>query len=334
MSDTSLAPPRLSPLLPGLALTGALAGLAFGLRLIPGMGVLSPLILAILLGVALRNVLGLPDWAAPGMRFALQRLLRWGVVALGLQLTLGQVVEVGAGGLLTLVLALGATFGFTLWLGRLLGVAPGLTRLIATGTSVCGATAVIAANAVVGAEDEDAAYAIATVTIFGTLAMLAFPLIGAGMEPRAFGLWTGAAIHEVAQVVAAGTQAGPQALAFATIAKLTRVALLAPVVLILARSLRRPGQARGARPPFPGFVLGFLAMVALASTGWLPPSVTGDLARPLAQGLLALGMAAMGLQTDLARLATRGLAPLALGGLASVFLAAVALALVFLTAGF
>ncbi len=331
----TLARPTLTAapgLMPGILLCAGLAGTAFALRQMPGVGVLSPLILAILLGVLLRNTLGVPAAALPGMQFSLRRLLRLGIVVLGLQLTLGQMAEVGIAGLATVTAGLAATFVFTLWAGRLLGVEPGLTRLIATGTSVCGASAVLAAHAVEGGRDEDVAYAIACVTLFGTAAMILFPVLGHGLSPRAYGIWTGASIHEVAQVVAAGAQGGPEATAFATIAKLTRVALLAPLILILVRQRRAAGQGAAGRAPFPGFVLGFLAMVALASSGWVPETVTGA-AAPLAQGLLAMGLAAMGLQTDIGRLRLRGLRPLALGAVSSVFIATFTLALVFALGG-
>lgn len=308
--------------LPGLTLCALIVGAAFALRQVPGLVMFSPLILAVLLGVVVRNALGLPAAALPGMQFALRRLLRLGIVSLGLQLTLGQVAEVGAGGLSVVVTGLVATFGFTLLAGRLLGVAPGLTRLIATGTSVCGASAVLAAHAVGRESDEDVAYAIACVTLFGTLAMLAFPLLGQGLDSRAYGLWTGASIHEVAQVVAAGAQHGTEAAGFATIAKLTRVALLAPLILLMARSRGSDQHA-----PFPLFVLGFLAMVLLASSGLVPPEVT-KAATPLTQVLLAMGLAAMGLQTDARKLAAKGLRPLALAALASLFIAGLTLVLV------
>jgi uncharacterized integral membrane protein (TIGR00698 family) len=319
------AAPRMS-LVPGVGLVAAIVAAAFGLRQIPGVAMFSPLILAILLGVLVRNTYGLPAGAVPGLAFSLRRLLRAGIVTLGLQLTLGQVVSMGGGGLATILIALVATYAFTLAAGRWLGVEAGLTRLIATGTSICGASAVLAANAVGRESDEDVAYAIASVTIFGTLAMVLYPMLGRGLSPHDYGLWAGASIHEVAQVVAAGAQAGPEATAFATIAKLTRVALLAPLILIMARHAGSTGRA-----PFPWFVIGFLAMVGLASTGLVPAAVT-DAAGPLTQALLAMGLAAMGLQTDVAKLRRKGIRPLALGALSSVFIAGLSFALVFAAA--
>lgn len=330
--------PSFARIAPGLALALLVAGLGFALRQLPGFSAFSPLILAIVLGIALRNVVGPMPALKPGIAFAMRRLLRAGIVLLGLQLTLGQLAQVGVGGIAVIVATLAATFLFTLALGRALGVPGPLTQLVAAGSSICGASAVIAADAVVQAEDEDVAYAVACVTVFGTLSMLAFPALGAamGLVPEAYGLWTGAAIHEVAQVVAAGYQHGELAGETATIAKLTRVAMLAPVVLIMAafaaRRLREkagPG-APGVRPPVPWFVLGFVAMMLVASTGAVPLALSADVAL-LSQLLLAVALAAMGLDTDFIRLRARGLAPLALGAGAWIFISVVALALVLLT---
>lgn len=334
MTDTALpaAPHPLFRPLPGLVLTGVIAAAAFQIHRLPGMGALSPLILSILIGMGLHNLAGTPAAAHAGVKFALRRLLRAGIVLLGLQLTLGQVAEVGLPGVAVIATGLAATFLFTQALGRLMGVEAGLAQLIAAGTSICGASAVIATNEVTRAPDEDVAYAVACVTIFGSLAMVLYPALGAllPLGARGFGLWTGASVHEVAQVVAAGYQRGQDAGDFATIAKLTRVAMLAPVVLILAQAAKGRGTAQGARPPMPWFVFGFLAMVGLASAGLLPAPVTGN-ASVLTQVLLAMALAAMGLETDFAKLRAKGLRPLALGALAWGFIGALTLALVFLT---
>ncbi|MEI4471012.1 YeiH family protein [Frigidibacter sp. MR17.24] len=330
-------PPGLAPL-PGLAGAAAVGAVAVALNRLPGLGVLSPLILAILIGLGLRAAIeaaapGAVAVLRPGARVAQKRLLRAGVVLLGFQLTLAQVGAVGISGLAIIAASLGLTFAGTRALGRRMGVDAGLAALIAAGTAVCGASAVLAVNAVVRARDEDAAYAVACVTLFGTLSMLAFPLIGAAlsMAPADYGLWTGAAIHEVAQVVAAGYQRGAEAGEAATIAKLARVAMLAPLVAGLALAARRRGAAAGPAP-FPWFVLGFLAAMLVASTGLVPAPVLGGIAR-VAVALLSVAMAAMGFETHVAGLRARGAAPLALAALAWVGIAAGALALVSLRAG-
>lgn len=319
-------------LVPGLALTGGIVAVAFALRLWPPLQILSPMILAILIGMALHNILGTPALAKPGVTFALRRILRAAIVLLGLQLTAAQIVEVGAAGVAVIVLTLGATFLFTVQLGRLLGVEAKLAQLIAAGTSICGASAVIATNTVTRAPDEDVAYAVACVTVFGSIAMFLYPLLPGVLDlaPRAYGLWAGASIHEVAQVVAAAYQDGQAAGEFGTIAKLTRVMMLAPVVLGLGLLARRGGggrEAGAARPPAPWFVLGFIAMIGLNSLITLPAELKAGLVT-LTTVLLSMALAAMGLETDIARLRAKGLRPLLLGLAAFAFVASFSLMLV------
>lgn len=331
-------PSRAAALGPGLALTAAIAGAAFGLRQLPYMGGLSPMILAIVIGMILHNAVGTPARARAGVAFSMRRILRLAIVLLGLQLTAAQVAEVGGSGLAVIALTLVATFVFTLWLGRLIGVERGLAELIAAGTSICGASAVIATNTVTRAPDEDVAYAVACVTVFGSIAMLVYPLLvgGLGLSPHAYGLWAGASIHEIAQVVAAAYQGGAAAGEFGTIAKLSRVMLLVPVVLALGliatRQARREGGATGGtRPPMPWFVLGFLAMVGFNSLVVLPAGLKSAIV-VITTFLLSMALAAMGLETSFAKLKARGIRPLALGFAAFAFIAGFSLMLVKLTA--
>lgn len=318
---------------PGVAVTAAIAAAAFGLRQIPALGAFSPLILSIVLGVALNNLVGTPAWAKPGATFAMRRILRLGIILLGLQLTAAQVAQVGVAGVAIIAATLVATFLFTKQCGRWLGVDAGLAELIASGTSICGASAVIATNTVTRAPDEDAAYAVACVTVFGSLAMVLYPLAPGllHLSPQAYGLWTGASIHEIAQVVAASHQDGAQAEAFGTVAKLTRVMMLAPLVLALgalaARKAKANGQGNTAKPPLPWFVLGFVALVAVNSLWPLAPAIKPAVVQTTSF-LLSMALAAMGLDTSFRKLAAKGLRPLALGAAAWLFVAGFSLALV------
>jgi uncharacterized integral membrane protein (TIGR00698 family) len=217
---------------PGLTLTALIAGASFSLRQLPGVSTFSPMILAIGIGIGFHNMIGTPRAAKAGIVFSLRKILRIAIILLGLQLTAGQVMEVGATGLAVIALTLISTFLFTTWLGRMLGVERKLSELIAAGTSICGASAVIATNTVTGAHDEDVAYAVACVTVFGSIAMFVYPLLPGllHLDPHAYGLWAGSSIHEIAQVVAASFQDGPKAGEFGTIAKLSRVMMLARIM--------------------------------------------------------------------------------------------------------
>jgi uncharacterized integral membrane protein (TIGR00698 family) len=317
---------------PGLLLTAFIAGAGFALRQIPGVSTLSPLMLAILLGMAFHNTIGTPRWAKAGVTFSLRRLLRLAIILLGLQLTAAQIVEVGISGVAIIATTLVATFAFTQWLGHLMSVDWKLAQLIAAGTSICGASAVIATNTVTDADDEDVAYAVACVTVFGSIAMVVYPLFPAllRLDPHAYGLWAGASIHEIAQVAAATFQDGREAGEFGTIAKLSRVMLLAPTVIALglcaARWRRVHGHVRG-KAPMPWFVLGFVALVALNSFVDLP-AIPKSLLVQMPPFLLTLALAAMGLETDIHKLRAKGLKPLLLGATSWLFIASFSLALV------
>jgi uncharacterized integral membrane protein (TIGR00698 family) len=317
-------------LAPGVLVTAAIAGASFGLRRLPGVAVLSPLILSILLGMVIRNTVGAPQWVRPGATFSMRRLLRLGIILLGLQLTVAQVGEVGLSGVLLIAAALVATFVFTTRLGKLLGVDPKLAELIAAGTSICGASAVIATNTVTRASDEDAAYGVACVTIFGSLGMFLYPLLAAplGLDARHFGIWAGASIHEIAQVVAAADQRGAAAREIATVSKLTRVMMLAPVVTLGWFAVRR-AKTDGvqAKAPLPWFVLGFIALIGLNSIAPLPAALKPPTTM-FTTFLLSMALAAMGLDADLKKLAAKGPRPLLLGLAAAVFISGFSLLLV------
>jgi uncharacterized integral membrane protein (TIGR00698 family) len=316
-----------------VALSAALALLALLLRQVPVLAKLSPLILALGLGMALRNVVGLPAVCKAGVVFSLRRVLRFAVMLLGLQLSLRQVVDLGGLGLLVVVLTLGGSYLFTVGVGAWLRIDRKLCHLIAAGTSVCGASAVLAANTVAEGSDEDATYAVAVVTVFGTLAMLTYPLLPEllSLSEKAYGLWAGASIHEVAQVVAAAFQNGPVSGDVATVSKLSRVLLLAPLVAVLGLLAARKGRAAGggkSRPsPVPLFVVGFVGLCLVGT--WFP--LTGDVkawVETANRFLLSMALAAMGLETDVRKLTGRGVRPLVLGAAGWLFIAGLSYALI------
>ena len=315
---------------PGLALAAVAAATAYAVRQLPGMTTFSPMILAIVIGIAFHNVVGTPAWAKQGVAFSMRRLLRVAIILLGLQLTITQVIEVGGRGIGIIALTLVSTFAFTVWMGGLLGVDRKLAQLIAAGTSICGASAVIATNTVTNAQDEDVAYAVACVTVFGSVAMFTYPLLPGllHLDPHAFGLWSGASIHEIAQVVAAAFQDGQKAGEFGTIAKLSRVMLLAPMVIALGLIASRSNRgATSARPPMPWFVLGFVALVGVNSVVAIPAEARVWIVA-ITTFLLSVALAAMGLETDIGKLTAKGFRPALLGALAFLFIAGFSLTLI------
>ena len=181
------------------------------------------------------------------------------------------------------------------------------------------------------------AYSLASITLFGTLAIFLYPLamVALGLDAHAYGLWTGASIHEVAQVVAAAFQGGQEAGEFGAIVKLSRVMLLAPLVLALgwlAARRARSAHTEGPHPkaPVPWFVFGFIAMMLLNSAVAIPADARGPLTL-VTTFLFTMALAAMGLEIDVRKLKAKGLRPLALGAVATLFIAGLSLALIALT---
>lgn len=320
---------------PGLALSLAVAvGAMLLSRMLPGV---SALVIAIAAGIAAANLVPLPAALSPGLAVASKKLLRAGIVLLGLQVVLGDLLALGAPMLVVVVAVVAGGILSTLLLGQVLGVDRGLTILIACGFSICGAAAVAAAAGVTDPEEEHeerTITAIALVVLCGTLMILVVPALVALLDlpPETAGAWAGASIHEVAQVVAAGGAIGGGALALAVIVKLARVLLLAPVMAVLSLQQRRAGGTEGRRPPLvPLFVLGFLAMVLVRSF-LPPPAPVLECAALLQTGLLAAAMFALGTGVRLRRLLRVGLRPLTLAVLSTVVVATIALGGVLLAA--
>jgi uncharacterized integral membrane protein (TIGR00698 family) len=317
------------PVAPGLAVVAVACAVAFAAtRVIPSLNAST---VAVVLGALLAN-LGLHRSALrPGTRFAAHRLLRAAVVLLGLQLSLHQVGALGARGLAVVLVTVSLTFVGTQLLGRALGVPPARSLLVATGFSICGASAVAAMEEVAGGDEADTGVAIALVTLCGSLAILVLPALRVplGLDVPAFGAWVGASVHDVGQTVATASRV-PGALSAAVVVKLSRVVLLAPLVAGVAVVRRRRGELAVAdgvrRPPVvPPFVLGFLGCIALASTGRVPSAVLG-VAATLQQVLLVAALVGLGTGIHVATLRRTAGRAAVLGGLSWLLVAAVAYA--------
>lgn len=308
--------------------------------LLSGTG-LSALTLAIGAGILAGNLLP-KRWLlplAPGAGLARQHLLRLGVALYGLRLTFAAIVALGAAGVVVPLLMLAGTLLAGLWLGtRLLGLSWREALVISAGSAVCGAAAAIAVASVLRSDERQTAVAVATVVLFGTLGMFLYPALHElvanqwqwPVNARLFGIFTGATLHEVAQVIAAGQMVNPAVADAAVVAKMVRVLALAPLLLLIAlwpqgsRQPARPakgpaGRAYAVLKSAPWFALGFIAVMALHSAGWVPADwkpalITFD------DWLLACAMLAIGLHTRLGDLLHAGRRPMVLAGLLFVFL--------------
>lgn len=312
------------PLLPGLALVAALTAGTYALAALPQLALLGPLVIALLVGIAWRAALGLPDRATAGVRFSARTLLRIGIVLLGVRLDFVLLAQVGPvillGNLLVVVLGLLAIDR----LGSLLGVGKGLRLGIAIGTSVCGASAIVAAIPVIRAKDEDASVAVGIISVLGTIGVLGYTLAAVALDPPdiLYGVLVGSTLQEVAQVLAAGYASGTEAGDLAVLVKLSRVALLAPALLGLSLLARRhdgadgeegAAEGSGGRTPLvPGFLAGFLIVGVLNSMNVFPPALASAM-QTASLLLTAAAMVGLGLGVDLAIFRKVGARALLLG---------------------
>ncbi|MFB2585919.1 YeiH family protein [Herbiconiux liukaitaii] len=309
--------------LPGVAVAAGAALLAFGVHVaLPAVPLLTA---AVALGIVagqlppVQRVLDGP--LAPGLAVAARRLLRVGIVLLGLKLSLVDIAGLGWEAIAVIVVIVSLTFVLTLLLGRLLRLPGTQPILIAAGFSICGASAVGAMAAVTRSKNEDTATPIALVTLCGTLAIVVLPAlrIPLGLGPEDFGVWVGLSVHDVGQVVATAQIAGPTALAAAVVVKLTRVLTLAPMVAIVGFvERRRHPSADLKRPPIvPLFVAGFLAAVLVRTLLVTPGTEAGDLVLTVADlaqtALLAMALFALGSNIRVRTLARTGWRALIVG---------------------
>ncbi len=316
--------------------------------------VLSPMVVAIVLGMVVGNVAHLPESVQPGLAVAAKRVLRIGIVMLGLRLSLHDVAGLGAGMIATVVAVVVGGILAGLAIGRALGVGRRQRLLIACGFSICGAAAVAALAGVLddrsdresgsrdrgssdregadGSLEEAVVTAVALVVVFGTAMIAVIPMLGhaLGLSDVAIGTWAGASVHEVAQVVAIGGSVGGAALGAAVVVKLGRVLMLAPVMAIIGVVERRRLRAAGADdgvtlpPIMPMFVAGFLAMVLVRTTGLVPERVL-DVAGIVEQVALAAAMFALGVGVRFTLIRRVGAAPLLLAAATTAIVALIGL---------
>ncbi|WP_433334525.1 YeiH family protein [Spirillospora sp. CA-294931] len=309
------SPPVWRRLAPGLVLAALAVALAEGIHTLAPM--IPTLTAAVVLGVIAAHLPAVRSPATrPGLNVAAKRLMRVAIVLLGLQLSLSDVTSLGWTTVAIVLTVVAVTFAGTLWLGKRIGLPGDQPLLVATGYSICGASAIGAVSQVTGSKDKDIADSVAVVTLCGTLAIAVLPLLHhpLGLTDADFGRWAGASVHDVGQVVAAAQTAGPEALQQAVLVKLLRVVLLAPLVAGVALTIRRKEEA--AHPPLvPLFVAGFLATITLRTTGLVPDEIL-TAAKTTQHLLLAAALFALGASVHLPSLTRTG-SRLAFLGLAS-----------------
>jgi uncharacterized integral membrane protein (TIGR00698 family) len=360
-SDVLTLPPSKSAkhdpgasILRGLGLTLALSVAAFCMSEVPiwpftlkgGRHPIEPVMLAIIFGMIFSNGWRLPKSCGAGIKFSVKKLLPFGIILLGARLDFRSIIKVGAASVGLSVLETVVAFSLLLWLSHQLKLPHKLGLLLGVGTAICGGTAIVATAPVIEADEKDVVFAVATVTLLGLIWMFALPVLGEalGLSAKAFGVWAGLSIHQTPQVIAAGFAYGNNpdlAGSTATIVKLARVCLLAPVVFVVGW-LHARGEARSKSAMakknisyfklFPTFVFGFLAMALLRTMELLPILHFGKsrffgggdyqlaaLFDQISKYCIVISMAGVGLETKFNAMKQTGLKP---------FLASLAAALV------
>ncbi len=347
-------------LAPGLVIAAGLAVVGRGAS--DGLGALlfgserspvSPILVAILVGVAIRNTIGVPVVYEAGLQLCLRRILRIGVALLGLRLSLAAVGTIGAAALPIVAVCITAALVLVSVVNRALGLPARLGTLIAVGTAICGNSAIVATGPVIRAEEEEISYAVGTITLFGLVALVTYPFAAHSLfaDPRDVGLFLGTAIHDTAQVVGAGLlyldqYGAAEALETATVTKLVRNLCMVGVIPLMAVVYQRASgeEAGEKRPPLsqlvPGFVLAFVALALVRTLGDVGAEPFGGLldtaqwkaaiewASAISAWCLTVAMASVGLGTNLARLRTLGLRPVGVGLAAALVVGVVSAAMV------
>lgn len=302
----------------------------------------SPLIVGIILGMLYANSLRnkLPQTWVPGIKFCTKEVLRTGIVLYGFKLTFQQVMEIGLPAIVADVLIIAGTIFLGLLFGKLLKIDRETALMTSTGSAICGAAAVLGAEPVVKCAPHKTAVAVSTVVIFGTLSMFLYPILYRsgilGLDDQAMAIFTGSTLHEVAHVVGAGNAmdaAGGHVADAATITKMIRVMMLAPVLVIMSLCLARTaGKVKGgtsekSKITIPWFAFGFLAVIGVNSLLQAAPFIPASVLNPtigfinnLDTFLLTMAMTALGAETSFDKFKQAGAKPFVLAALLYVWL--------------
>lgn len=313
---------EISDYLAGIILTILLALTAKALSSYIPMHLVSGSVLALMLGMVLNPIIREVSIFNSGINFVSKKILKTGIVLMGLTLSFSQVLSVGAYSLIVMTFTLLTAFGGGYLFGRLFNMNWKLSSLISAGTGVCGGSAIAAVAPTIEAENSDIAYAISATFIFDILMVILFPIAGRyfGMSDLGFGLWAGTAVNDTSSVVAAGYAFSDAAGSFAVIVKLTRTLSIVPIVMIFSFINARENKKLGLNKKeekekveikniFPYFILLFLMMVAVKSTGFISAELSGNIAL-ISKFMMIMALGAIGLTTNFNEVSDSGIKPL------------------------
>ena len=328
-------------LLPGVLMALAIAAVAEFIEVLLPIHIIGAAVIAMFIGMGI-NALWTPTATfAPGLKFTSKKLLKFAIILLGASLSIGVILNVGKLSLMVMIFTLLTCFGGGYFIGKALGLNWKLSNLISAGTGICGGSAIAAIAPTIDAKDTDIAYAMSATFLFDMAMIILFPIVGRamGLTDIAYGLWTGTAVNDTSSVVAAGFAFSEAAGNFATMVKLTRTLSIIPTVLVFAfinvHIKRKEALASGnsaeikanvsVKKLFPWFILGFLAMSAIKSVGFIPDSVSAVL-KDVSKFLMVAALAAIGLNTSFKEMGKAGVAPMLHGFIISALVVVVAIA--------
>ena len=322
-------------LLPGFTLALCIAGFAKAVESLLPMHIIGASVIALFAGMII-NSFWHPSWAAPGLKFTSKKVLKFAIILLGASLSVNVIVSVGKLSLMVMIFTLLTCFGGGYFIGKMLKLNWKLSNLISAGTGICGGSAIAAIAPVIDAEDKDIAYAMSATFLFDMAMVVLFPIMGhaLGLSDEAYGLWAGTAVNDTSSVVAAGYAFSEGGGDFATMVKLTRTLSIIPTVLVFAfinvrlarkQHMETTGAKINFRGLFPWFILGFLALAALNSTGIIPAEIS-KAAKAASKFLMVAALAAIGLGTSLKDMKKAGINPMLHGFIISALVVVVAIA--------
>lgn len=285
---------------------------------------LNSLTFAIIIGMIIGNVFHkfIPENFKEGISFSAKKILRFAIVLYGFRITFQQIFAVGLNGLFADVVMLTTTYLFGYYFGtRIFKLDKDLCMLTAIGSSICGAAAVLGTDAVLKAKSHKVSLAVATVVLFGTVSMFLYPFIFklGILSPEFFGIYIGSTVHEVAQVVAAGSTVSPVTMDTAVIVKLTRVMMLVPYLFLLGLYLSKKSGTARTKIPMPWFAIFFVIVCGFNSLNLLPIAIK-DFLIEFDVYLLTLAMFALGVETNFEKIKDLGLKPVLLAGMMFLWL--------------
>lgn len=326
-------------ILPGFTISLIIATIAKFLESLLPIHLIGASVIALFIGMIINGIRKPDETIKIGLKFASKKILKFAIILLGASLSITTILTVGKMSLMVMMFTLLTCFGAGHFIGKTLKLNWKLSNMISAGTGICGGSAIAAIAPVIDAEDKDIAYAISATFLFDMIMIILFPIMGhwLGLSDMAYGLWAGTAVNDTSSVVAAGYAFSESAGDFATMVKLTRTLSIIPTVVIFTfinmkiKSKELQAIERNISSKvnflslFPWFILCFLGLALINSTGIIPPSISLS-AKEISKFLMIASLGAIGLNTDFNEMKKSGIAPMLHGFIISALVVIVAIA--------